>query len=231
MGCMHDQTLEDFHTGDIICLNCAVVLDKLQLSPFSYTSTIDSRKKQSSNDVKLLVEDILASLFIFSTDIIEQCSLRCIHFLSTLGKKFNRDDIIAFGIYEGLCTIEIPCSPLDICRICNIKENTLLKLEKETNCAIKPCPPALFVNKICSSLCLPYFIEKKVKEEVILRQKSTLSKPESLIGSIILLEVERLRKKGENSFFFNHITMAEVSKTLGVSETSLYRKMKQLNKN
>ena len=226
--CLHLNFIEDCHTGDTICTDCGLILSCFTPSLNTHISLNIESSSQNLEHMKEKISDILAHLFIFSEDIINFCTQQAAKILSKTTDTLSKNKYLAFSIFESLNILEIPCSPISISQILNVKPEELLKLEKTLNRSIAQCPPSFFVDKITSCLFFPFYFTKKIKEKTISFQSKCFSKPETLIAAIILLQIQIEKQKGHDISFCKHINAKYLAQFLDIAEGSIYRILKEL---
>lgn len=207
-------------------MECGLVLDErlstLNLQGLKYEKDINEVTIES------MVKDILEKLFLFSSDVISQCTLRVLYWMQYKTKSLKKCDILAYGIYEGLNILDICCNPLDISSLCEAKFDSILRTEKILKNPVKLSPPSCFVSKICSCFNIPYHIEREVLQKVVKLQESHFIRAETLVGACIFFCLQDIPKEEKLTLGLSKINISHISKTLDVSEGSLYRTLKYM---
>jgi len=224
--CAHEETFDDFDSDSCICLLCGTVVEKnLSLShSVSQTSDCQKLEKKIFEDV----EHILSKLFIFSQDVSHQCTLRILYWLQRKEKFVKERELFAYGLYDGLNLLEIPCNPTDITRLCSVKQDAILKVEKILGVHSRPCPTSFYVSKICACLDVPFFLERMVRQKILLWEKKHFVKPETLVGSCILHCIKHMAPKQKS--LVSHLSIDYIAKNLDISDSSLYRFCKKIKR-
>jgi len=227
--CLHEATLDDIHNGCLVCLDCGLVLEQLMYyGGLGYGQTSYDRGGNVINWDKGSLEDslrdILAVMFIENENLVADtaASVKCLAKDSRV-KGSNIDHLVAFCLYENMCSAEIARSPLEVAHACNVSEASILRLERALGRSPSYCPPYLYVDRICATLSIPPSLTVRVKDRVASLPWTSMSRPETVVASALLREVQdsKLDKSRPD------LNVTEVSRKLGISSGSLYSMLKR----
>ena len=191
MSCKHPTKYEiiDEHEGDIICMQCGLVLDKhynetrlpLQAEPSSYPTYI-------LNDSTLLH---LGENFHFSKDITHHA---CQIYKSLPVTKITTEKQIryAYCFYYACKECNAPRCMWEIASLMKIDSAKLYKLDKQLQSRITPISPAALLSRQMSNYLSYKDIQsiKKIIEELPITLTQGL-KPQTITSGCILYYCER----------------------------------------
>ena len=202
--CSHSQTYDDFALGESICIKCGLVIETL-LEPDS--DPLDtSQKSESVCEAKQTIQQYLDHLNIENSSLIEE-ALRIFKYvqkrtLEKKGKRRSANIYYSYSIFEALNRFSIPRSVSEIARICCVAEKTILNLEKTLDLHHTYNPHENYVERLCDSLQLPFWIQRAVR--LILTKSSSVNQC-SPINTIIAIIIRLIRAlhRCKNVILFN----------------------------
>ena len=221
--CLHNDTIDDYSTGDVVCLICGLVLDKLFLSRESNNQSFVNltkdepfNKTNRENNLHESVSDFLTRTNIHASyldDIlknVKQLLLRFSHFPISL--------IIASACFVSLAKTEHPVALTKfesmVCESKRDKKNLFKMIVSIHEPSIYPNLSVHVANGMLQGLPLSYSdvesIKKNIKE---LKCEFCTYSPMTVIASHTLLYI---KSKNQST------SLSEICLHIGVSKTSVY---------
>lgn len=172
-SCSHENSLDDYTTGDMVCAECGLVLGRLlgggKMTHASAHPPV--YKNLSSYGEYMRIREgfmhVCSSLNVDCGLVIDNAVDMFFKLTAKSGKTpvMNKAPCeMAYAIWETLSRQKTPKSPLLICRICDVDPTSLLKLEKTLNLVPSYCAPSLYVEYACDCLEIPYGIAQLAKK-------------------------------------------------------------------
>lgn len=189
--CNHEKTLEDVHTGDLICLDCSFVLEERLQSRNAFLSSGSTNSTNSRTWQAVIVKDAIVDVLAHPCLGLEDNQFICdtaysiySELCETSGpiqrienRKLPRyytklfiitneqcRSYLAYSIWEALNRQETPKSPHLIARVCDVLPSCILKVEKLYNRSSTNCSLASIVEGECSQMSVPFRITKLVRQ-------------------------------------------------------------------
>lgn len=214
MVCVHENTLDDHHTGDVICVDCGIILDKILLFDKCLIQEIypNISKFEDFRELRSICEKLVCSPAV-TTRIIEKYTF--LKHASSISDSF----LFAAAIFSTLNQEISHKSIKEICYYANITPKRFWKV-------IKPLKLDYSFEATNMTRCLlqTYKFNHREIEEInifVEKLKSTNFSPKTIIAVACYLHLKK--KKGKTS-------VSKVAKKLNCSPMSIYRCLNKLRK-
>lgn len=226
--CDHTGVVEDQHTGDIVCRECAFVQDRVYMDASTQTEDIPPWSKGEEYFLRETIMDVCANLHVESSCIVD-CALHILKtklapkLLKTCNLERESTRIkLAYAIFLALHQQGCPRPPTKISALCGVPVRSFLSLERSLNFSFYS-KPSEYLRCACAFVELPYYVEKLC---ITLCQQYEDDyygcKPEMLAVACIWSIVSRIHLLACKPIF-SHITLEYLSDTFGLGQRSLHR--------
>lgn len=207
--CPHLNEIDDFRNGDVICVDCGLIIDKIYVT--SFVSCPESDSPSFEKEYILEILNRLNIPYTYSDKILQK-----FNDLSRKEKNCNRKlEILSYSVYEILNEYNIPISLKDICSVSGISTD---KLFSKQHCATTvPLSPTL--EKYCLMMNLSYQDFIKIEQKLPCELESGHN-PLTIIGSLIY------KYSKENNL---NLSIKHIANTLSISVVSIQRFLKRQN--
>jgi len=220
MPCDHSISVEDTHEGTVVCTLCCRVLDQL------YTYDSHSLTPFPESDIPTTgnaIRDICANFNI--PNAIEQ---RCLEIYTEIApskiKRFPRNVLVAFSVYQGLMDHDVARSPQEILCMTGVELSRIFEVEKLlTNTSISAHPTsATYVERFGQQCGLSFpEIQHVMKFCEVADNICENYAPQTIAASLISCYCKLFKKC---------VSIQMISKICLVSSSSIYRITRLLTK-
>jgi transcription initiation factor TFIIIB Brf1 subunit/transcription initiation factor TFIIB len=221
MSCGHPSYVEDDREGTVICTVCCQVIDQL----YSYdTYQVDTFSQLPAFNVNIqAIQDICANFNIPSS--IEAKCIEIYQDISTSKtKRFPKNVLIAFSVYQGLIEHNVARSPQEILCMTGVELSRIFEVETllaKTDISDHPTS-ATYVERFGLQCGLSFSDIQYVLTNCKLADEICENYAPQTIAATLISCYCKLRKKS--------ITVQTISKTCLVSSSSMYRIARSLSK-
>lgn len=246
--CEHGIQIEDIRQGDVVCMDCGLVLDKIYTFDLhnsnscfeKYSQNEQNNNKQKINiinnrDFSFAANDLLITLFdkLHLNESVRNSILQLWekikrwYFNRKKKYKCNLEGLVVMALYEGLIKEKVPRPMSHLCQDAGVKPKTVwrwVKLYKEDNLTSCKVSPEIFKT----SNMLEYFLQPlhlNYQEFIIVKQKvkeheNCSYAPKTLAAACAYVFLKETRS--------SPVSVKKTADILGVSVMSLYRCFKKI---
>ena len=196
-ACNSNEVIDDYGSGDVICLNCGLVACPLYICDIA-ASTIEygfDNLTNSSSTHRQKIAEFFNYLLIQSNEIIEN-AVKIFHSVRKRMRteKMNVSDkskviriLYAYSMYEACNLASCPRYLSEFCKVCEVSESKVLQLEKMLELKHTHCSTIEYVERTIDLLGLPYWMGDGVK--CLIKHADSFDSYKSLnvISAIIVL--------------------------------------------
>lgn len=217
MACEHSSYVEDDREGTIVCTLCCRVLDQLYLHD-KYSLEIPSLVTPNAN-----IQDICAN-FNIPYSIEQDCYKIYTEITASKLKRFPKNVLVAYCIYQALMNHEVARSPQEILCMTGVELSRIFEVEKLlTNTDISDHPTSVtYVERFGQQCGLSFSEIQRVAKNCTLADETCENYAPQTIAATLISCYCKLRKKS--------VTVKTISKICLVSASSMYRISRTLSK-
>ena len=220
--CSHIDTIDDHHTGDVICCKCGLIRDNICEVAFTESDhPIDLNVETNDVDERPIREFIIdvCDILQIRSSFLVNCAISIFFEIGgtlTFGRCRAK---LAFAIWEALNRHGTPRSPREIATLCNVSPKSMQRIEKSSQLKCSFIQPIDYVDTIGKFLYMPWPIINIIKLIVLeLQDEFASRRPEIFIAAIILKNINNTQAL--NDLATNEckkiMTPASMSKILGL---------------
>ena len=213
MACDHSSYVEDEHEGTIVCTVCCQVLEQLYShDPF----ILNSLPETTTNTATQNIQDICAN-FNIPNSIEQKCIDTYIKISTSKVKRFPKNVLIAFSIYQSLLEHDVARSPKEILCMTGVELSRIFEVEKllvDIDISDHPTS-ATYVERFGQQCGLSFPEIQCVTKYCELADEACENYAPQTIAATLISCFCKLRKKS--------VTVQTISKTCLVSASSMYR--------
>lgn len=209
--CSHKNEITDTVSGDYICVDCGLILDRYFISNMVKSSPLEVTTKEKEYVLEILSRLNLPS--IISDKVLLQ--------MQPNTKKSEKE--ICRNLYKTLTELEIPFSVRDISAVSGISCKKILALGKEANpkSCISPCniiniEVSDILERFCMKLGLGYQHYTLIKKSI--NHKNSGFSPITVASAFIYLYCRK---------HFKSIKLKQITEVTGISCMSVHRFLKK----
>ena len=221
--CPHYNSIEDHSTGDEICTDCGLVLDKIYLNQnilYKDENIYNTSEKQHD-----IINDLCSKINIDNVPIKTQIVKRW-NDLIKKNKKPTLDDEVCCAlacIYMGLIDSGFPRPISHLCQPFDVNIKSVWSCMKANNLL---CRPSLMCEYFLHSLNLTFKEIEQIRKIVREKEMLFVFSPKTLIASCAYVFLREQREKEKSKKY--PITISYMAKDLGVSPMAMYRCIKRI---
>ena len=211
--CQHLRVYEDEKEGESICIDCALVLDRLCGIP-KYPPPREELQMTGENERILdYIKDICAN-GCFPQNVVQCAFNYFVKIKKEISTRFFLNDALAaFAVYNALNELDIPRSIDEVERYSGVTVKKMWEIAGCLNITNVPNDPTVYVDYYCSLLPLQYFDANIIRSIVGNLYGMGNIRPNGLIAAIIRLYcIENNRKEIK----FSDICRATKTKRAGI---------------
>lgn len=208
--CDNRIEVTDERSGDYICINCGLVLDRYFTSGVGAASNDVNQKCVSHTEDK--IKDILDKLFVplsFSDQILTTFEARIMKEPSLSQTSIKKERLLTYCIYESLNELGIPVSFKDVSAVTGISTQDLYSHQEKV---ILPLYVDL-LEKYCSILNIDYKTSTHLRKGLPTKPV-TGHNPLTIIGGLLYSNSKTYSLK---------LTLKQISSVLNISPVSIQR--------
>lgn len=201
---MHENTIETYPECDIVCVDCAFVLDRV------YTPILQS----SHTDIDITVSELITDVF-YNLNL----SLSCLeiskknyqkHRSNNDLKSYKNHEIACFVVYNVLIEQKIPTHMEDICMHFDTCQSRIWNIQKSIE-TFEDLDPCLLIPRIITELEIPYFLREEIQQIVRQLELISTAKPETIAACAIYIVTKK----------HNHIPLTTICYRCRISVSSV----------
>ena len=221
--CLHSETIDDYSTGDVVCVICGLVLDKVFLSSKKKTADLLNffeenavNEKRKDNNLRENVMDFLSRANVHPSFL--EHIMKNVEFLVSRFSHFPRIMIIASACFVCLAKTEYPVALTKFesmaCKNRRDKKNLYRMVVSLKEPSIYPNLSSHVADNMLQGLELSFCDIQSIKSNIeILKCKFCTYSPLTVVAAHTLLY-----SKGRRQL----TTLSKICLHIGVSKTSVY---------
>lgn len=231
--CTHQNSVDDDVSGDVVCCDCGLVLDKIYFnhqsmhktmphSDFSLFNGKNIATNVEENFVQDLIDEMTSKCNIESTNIkqIVRKKWKKISFHLKKKDKKNSEKIILICIYNALIEANVPRPLSHLCVNTNMDYAEVKRFSKNNEDFYKP---HLMCEYFLHVLDLKYSDIKEIKNLVKKYEALYVFSQKTLIAACAYIFLREKIKK-------NHMSVNSLAAILDTSAMAIYRCLKSIEK-
>jgi transcription initiation factor TFIIIB Brf1 subunit/transcription initiation factor TFIIB len=216
--CEHKETVDDYSTGDCVCIICGLVIDQC----YSDVSCGENIRTSAEAIWRTYFLEICANL-----NLSESVATDCFYLFqryskSLVYKRFRKRDLAAYSLYRTVLNNGVGKTVEEVCLFAGVPTQSVWKIEKEIQLTANEEKPENHVDKFCYFLDLTRRDGAKIRK--VLTSNEVLDsvegcRPQNIAVAVIIIFCETCKIDKTVNF---------ICQTCGVSVSSVRQIVKKL---
>lgn len=223
--CLHEETIDNYREGEVVCTLCGLVLDQIFGSCYKYRGAPYIVDEIDDFAIRETLMDVMGNINL-PNGLKEQMLVEYkVHRVNKKLRLFKNNEILCFTIYDNLIKNEIPRQLDDICYRCHVKRSRICSIQTETE--FNDLDPTLLVERIIGELEIPYNNLGKIIAVVRQLEEISCAKPETMTACAIFAHMMQGEK---NLFHQDKNILKSICHHCDISESSVKSLFKRYRK-
>ena len=215
--CDHQQVVDDFSSGDSVCVDCGLVLDKIYL----HHSNIIKNETHLSHNSLDIIERMCAKCNIENENIKNVITKKWQDLKKIWRKNVCTESLAMVCIYIGLIESKSPRPLSHLCEQTNVNIKNVWQYLKANDSFYKP---NLMCEYFLHTLNLSFKDIEEIRKMVKRYESMYVFSQKTLIASCAYIFL-----RGRENTSNKHTSVTQLAKQLGISSMAIYRCVKKLN--
>ena len=224
-SCAHRRTVDDFNTGDTVCIDCGLCLDAVYAPNYAHYMQSHPMHNSAHSPIREFITDVCEHAGL-PNNLIDYTIWVYKSMLPQLAKtKYcyarNGNAVAAFALYESAIRHQTPLTSQEISFYSGISTAELWGIERALHDNTNDAPPSQYVERYCQWIGIHYFPHQSIIKTI----SDNMFGMRNSRSSCIVATVMFLYSKEHN---LNH-TLKLICETCGVSASCVQKLIKTLD--